>query len=280
MLDLTRPRVMGILNVTPDSFSDGGRFDDPGRAAEHAARMVDEGAALIDVGGESTRPGATPVPLEEELRRVLPVVSRLARELPVPLSVDTSQPAVMRAAVGAGASLVNDVRALSRPGALATAVELGVPVCLMHMQGEPASMQAAPSYPGGVLAAVRAFLAARVAECRAAGLAPGQLLLDPGFGFGKTLEHNLALLDGLGALAELGPPLLVGLSRKSMLAAILGPRRATAEARLHAGVAAAVVAVRHGARVVRTHDVAATVAALALCAALEDDNAGVADDGT
>ena len=262
---------MGILNVTPDSFSDGGRFSDPGRALEHALSMVAEGAALIDVGGESTRPGAVAVPREEELRRVVPVVAAVAAATAVPVSVDTSDPEVMRAAADAGAQLVNDVRALQRPGALAAVAERGLAACLMHMQGEPDTMQRAPRYPDGVLAAVRAFLAGRRDACLAAGIAAERLLLDPGFGFGKTLDDNLALLRGLPALAGLGLPLLVGLSRKSMIGAILGAPDAP---RLHGSVAAAVLAVNRGARVVRAHDVAATVEALAVCAALERGNAG------
>jgi len=265
-LDLTRPRVMGILNVTPDSFSDGGRYLDAGRALAHAERMVDEGAALIDIGGESTRPGADAVPLDEELRRVVPVIEKLAGRLTVPLSVDTSRPEVMRAAVAAGAALVNDVRALRLPGALAAAVELGAPVCLMHMQGEPRTMQGDPHYPGGVLPAVRAFLAGRVAVCMEAGMPRERLILDPGFGFGKTLEENLALLDGLAELATLGQPLLVGLSRKSMIGGILGADDAE---RLHGGVAAALIAAQRGARLVRVHDVAPTVAALRVFSAIE-----------
>jgi dihydropteroate synthase len=266
-LDLSRPRVMGVLNVTPDSFSDGGRHADPVRAVDHAHLLAAEGAALIDVGGESTRPGAEPVPLAEELRRVVPVVAAVAAAIDVPVSVDTSRPEVMREAAAAGAQLVNDVRALRRPDALETVAELGLAVCLMHMHGEPGSMQQAPpAYPGGVVAAVRDYLATRLADCVRAGIATERVLLDPGFGFGKTLDDNLALLAGLDRLAGLGRPLLVGISRKSMIGAILD---APVDRRLHGSVAAAVLAVVGGARLVRAHDVAATVDALAVCAAVE-----------
>ncbi len=245
---------MGILNVTPDSFSDGGRWASPEAALDRAVAMVEAGADLIDVGGESTRPGAAPVSLEEELARVVPVVAALARTLPVPISVDTSKPAVMRAAVAAGAGLINDIQALREPGALGVAAECGVPVCLMHMQGEPRTMQRAPSY-GDVVAEVSDFLAARVAACEAGGIPRQRLLLDPGFGFGKGLGHNLSLLAHLDAVAALGIPLLVGLSRKSMLGTLTG--RAVA-GRLPAGLTAAVLALERGARVLRVHDVAET----------------------
>jgi dihydropteroate synthase len=228
--------------------------------------MAAAGAALIDVGGESTRPGAHPVSLDEELRRVVPVVAAIAAATDVPISVDTSRPEVMRAAADAGAQLINDVRALQRPGAVAAVAGHGLAACLMHMRGEPGTMQQAPEYPGGVVAAVAEFLAARLAACSAAGVPGERLLLDPGFGFGKTLADNLALLAGLGDLARLGRPLLVGLSRKSMIGALLD---APVDRRLHGSVAAAVLAVSRGARLVRTHDVAATVAALTICAALE-----------
>jgi dihydropteroate synthase len=256
-----RPRVMGVLNVTPDSFSDGGAWRDPARAADHALAMVAAGADLIDVGGESTRPGASGVTVEEELDRVLPVIEALATTCPVPVSVDTSAPQVMRAAAGAGAQLVNDVRALQRPGALEAVAELGLAACLMHMRGEPGTMQTAPSYPRGVISEVHDFLAGRLAACAAAGIAEERLLVDPGFGFGKTLDDNLALLAGLGELHALQRPLLVGLSRKSMIGALLD---APPERRVHGSVAAALLAVERGARVVRVHDVAATVEALAV----------------
>jgi dihydropteroate synthase len=226
--------------------------------------MVEEGVDIIDVGGESTRPGAVAVPVDDELRRVVPVIAALARRFPVPISVDTSKPAVMRAAADAGAVLINDVRALMAPGALSTAAELGLPVCLMHMQGEPRTMQADPCY-GDVVADVRDFLAGRIAACTDAGIARERLLIDPGFGFGKRLSHNLALLARLSELVTLGPPLVAGLSRKSMLGAITG--RGVGE-RLAAGLAAAVIAARNGARILRVHDVAATVDALRVVAAV------------
>ncbi len=265
-LDLSVPRVMGVLNVTPDSFSDGGRFARLPLALERAREMVAEGAAIIDVGGESTRPGAPPVGVEEELRRVLPVVEALAAELPVPISVDTGTPKVIREAVAVGAGLVNDVRALRVPGALEAAAAAGVPVCLMHMQGEPGTMQASPRYDDVVGEVVR-FLEERVAACEAQGIPRSRILLDPGFGFGKTLEHNLRLLHRLDRVAAVGLPVLVGMSRKSMFGALLD---APVHRRLYGGLAAAVVAVMRGARVVRTHDVRATVEALAVVSAVMD----------
>ena len=265
-LDLSVPRVMGVLNVTPDSFSDGGRFARLPLALERAREMVAEGAAIIDVGGESARPGALPVGVEEELRRVLPVVEALAAELPVPISVDTGTPKVIREAVAVGAGLVNDVRALRVPGALEAAAAAGVPVCLMHMQGEPGTMQASPRYDDVVGEVVR-FLEERVAACEAQGIPRSRILLDPGFGFGKTLEHNLRLLHRLDRVAAVGLPVLVGMSRKSMFGALLD---APVHRRLYGGLAAAVVAVMRGARVVRTHDVRATVEALAVVSAVMD----------
>ena len=270
-LDLTRARVMGILNVTPDSFSDGGDFATREAALRHARQMVADGADLIDVGGESTRPGAPPVSVAEELDRVIPVIEALASELAVPVSVDTSKPEVMRAAVAAGAGLINDVAALRRPGALAAAAALGVPVCLMHMQGEPGTMQQDPAY-GDVVAEVAAFLAGRLAACEAAGIPRERLLVDPGFGFGKTLAHNLALLRGLPRLASLGVPVLAGLSRKSMIGALLGG--VPVGERLHGSVAAAVLAVERGAAIVRVHDVGPTVQALRIVAAVGGDAGG------
>ncbi|WP_222266526.1 dihydropteroate synthase [Modestobacter marinus] len=260
LLRTGRPLVCGILNVTPDSFSDGGRFLGVDRAVEHGLRLAAEGADLIDVGGESTRPGARPTTVAEELERVEPVVAALARRVSVPLSIDTSRPEVMRAAVAAGAGMVNDVRALRRPGALAAAAELGVPVCLMHMQGSPGSMQRAPRY-GDVVAEVRDFLAERLRACRRAGVLDEHLVVDPGFGFGKTLAHNRALLAGLRDLQALGVPVLVGLSRKSMVGQLTG--RAV-EDRLPGSLAAAVLAAQRGAAVLRVHDVAATRDALAV----------------
>jgi len=264
-LDLSRPRVMGVLNVTPDSFSDGGLFVARTAAVSQAMAMYQAGAALIDVGGESTRPGAAPVSVQQELDRVIPVVEALVSELPVPISVDTSKPEVMREAVRAGAGLLNDVCALTAPGALAAACEAAVPVCLMHMQGEPRSMQANPQY-SDVVADIKDYLAARIAACEAAGIPRERLLLDPGFGFGKTLSHNLSLLARLGELGELGLPLLVGLSRKSMFGALLDR---PVEQRLVPSVVAAVLAAQHGAAIIRAHDVAETMDALKLLMAVQ-----------
>lgn len=263
-LDLRYPRVMGVLNVTPDSFFDGGRYASLEAAIEHGLRMVSEGAALIDVGGESTRPGASAVGVAEELERVVPVIRALA-SADVILSVDTSQPEVMTAAAGAGAGFINDVRALTLPGALAAARASGCAVCLMHMQREPRSMQQSPHYTD-VVAEVRAFLQARVAACRAVGFDSGQIVIDPGFGFGKTFEHNLTLLRHLRELALPQVPLLAGLSRKALIGKLTG--RAAGE-RLYGSVALAVIAALNGARIIRAHDVAATVDALKVVAALE-----------
>lgn len=265
-LTLREPVVMGVLNVTPDSFSDGGRFTDPEAAIAEGVRLAAEGAALIDVGGESTRPGAEGVSVEAELARVVPVIRGLRAATRAILSVDTSKPQVMAAAAAAGAGLINDVRALRAPGALAAARASGCAVCLMHMQGEPRTMQQAPTYTD-VVAEVRAFLDERVAACRAAGFAPAQLLIDPGFGFGKTFAHNRALLRHLGELTRDDVPLLVGLSRKSLLGTLTG--RAASE-RVYGSVALAVIAALRGARVIRAHDVGATVDALKVTAALDE----------
>ncbi len=265
ILDLSRPAVMGILNVTPDSFSDGGRFSDLPRALDHALAMVEQGAALIDVGGESTRPGSAAVTTDEEISRVVPVIEHLAARLPVPVSVDTSKAEVMRAAVAAGAGMINDVYALRREGALATAASLAVPVCLMHMQGEPKTMQQQPEYLN-VVADVRTFLQQRVAQCVAAGVAPERIVIDPGFGFGKSIEHNLSLLKHLDQLKELGLPLLVGMSRKSMIGMVL---ELPVERRLIGSVAAALISAQKGAAIVRVHDVQETVEALRILAAVE-----------
>jgi dihydropteroate synthase len=264
LLDLGRPAVMGILNVTPDSFSDGGRFAEADAAVAAGERLAAEGAAIVDVGGESTRPGSLPVDEAEELRRVIPVIERLAERLAVPVSVDTRKPGVMRRALEAGASMVNDVGALRAPGALEAVAGSGAAVCLMHMRGDPGTMQDEPRYDD-VLGDVRAFLAARVAACEAAGIARRRLAIDPGFGFGKTLEHNLALLAGLPALAQEGLPVLVGVSRKRMVGAMTGRG---ADERLAGSLAAAVVAVERGAHIVRAHDVRETVDALAVVAAV------------
>lgn len=261
---------MGVINVTPDSFSDGGRFFDGEVAIAQGRAMVAAGADIIDVGGESTRPGAVPVDLQAELKRVIPVIEALARALPVPVSIDTSKPEVMRAAVRAGAGLINDVRALGSPGAVEAAAELGVPVCLVHMRGEPRTMQVAPHYRD-VVAEVRDFLARRVEACVRTGIPRSRLILDPGFGFGKTLEHNLALLAGLGDLQGLGLPILVGLSRKSMLGAITGREGG---GRLAASLAGALLAAERGASILRVHDVAETVDALKVLEAVRRKGRG------
>lgn len=266
-LDLSRPVVMGILNVTPDSFSDGGRYLARDAALRHAATMVAAGAAIIDIGAESTRPGAAAVSAQEELDRTMPVLEAIVAELDVVVSVDTSSPALMTAAAAAGAGLINDVRALQREGALAAAAATGLPVCLMHMQGEPATMQSQPAYRD-VLAEVDAFFADRIRACEAAGIARERLILDPGFGFGKQLTHNLQLLARLEQFAHFGRPVLVGLSRKSMLGALLDG--AAVDQRLFAGVAAATLAVMQGALVVRTHDVKAIWDAVRLASAVRE----------
>jgi len=254
-LDLTRPRIMGILNVTPDSFSDGGCFDNLDNALRHAERMVAQGADMLDIGGESTRPGAKPVSEQEEIERVVPVIEALASRIQAPISIDTSKPGVMRAAVAAGACLINDVNALRADGALAAAVETGVPVCLMHMQGKPRTMQQDPSYVD-VVTEVRDFLLARAQVCMAAGMARDDIWIDPGFGFGKTLQHNLDLLRHLPHLVETGFPVLVGISRKSMLGALTGR---DVDQRLAAGLAAALLALQRGALILRVHDVPETL---------------------
>lgn len=261
-LVLDRPRLCGIVNVTPDSFSDGGRFLDPERAVEHGRRLVEEGADLLDVGGESTRPGAGEVSVEEEIARVVPVIAALARSVPVPISIDTGKPEVMRAAVEAGAGLINDVHALRRDGALDAAAALGVPVCLMHMQGEPRTMQDDPRYDD-VVGEVHRFLAERLFACQMAGIDKKNILVDPGFGFGKTLEHNLELLRALGRFTELAP-VMAGLSRKGMIGALTGRERPAD--RVAGSIAAAVLAAGQGAAIVRVHDVAATRDALAVWA--------------
>ncbi|TQV74554.1 dihydropteroate synthase [Exilibacterium tricleocarpae] len=264
-LDLSQPTIMGVLNTTPDSFSDGGSLFERDRlslslALQKAQQMVLEGAAIIDVGGESTRPGAAAVSQEEELQRVVPVVEAIRREMDVIVSVDTSSPAVMTAAAAAGAGLINDVRALRREGALAAAVKTGLPVCLMHMQGEPGSMQDEPRYDD-VVTDVAGFLARRLADCERQGLPRQRILLDPGFGFGKTVAHNLALLKGLDKLAAMAQPLLVGLSRKSLIGKVLGRDLAD---RLPGSLALMLMAVQKGAHIVRVHDVAATADVLKL----------------
>ncbi len=271
-LDLSAPKVMGVLNLTPDSFSDGGHYSNPDAAVAQARTMISEGAAIIDVGGESSRPGAAAVSLDEELARVLPVIERLKRELDCVISIDTTKPAVMDAACEAGAELVNDITALRSPGAMETVQRHSAAACLMHMQGEPRTMQQAPQYQD-VIGEVVAFLGERVAACAAAGIARDRLLIDPGFGFGKALPHNLQMLAHLDAFLALGVPLLVGLSRKSLFGQLLGLPTAQ---RLAPSVAAAALAVRAGASIVRAHDVGATVAAVRLAAALREAAAATA----
>ena len=263
--DLSRSIIMGILNVTPDSFSDGGRFDRVELALDHALRMQAEGADIIDIGGESTRPGAAAVTPEEELERVMPVIRVLRQETDIPISIDTSKPEVMRAAVDAGADMINDVNALRAQDAVDTCAELDVPVCLMHMQGEPRTMQQDPRYDD-VVKDIANFLRQRSRVCVDAGIDSGKLILDPGFGFGKTLQHNLELLNRLESICALESPVLVGISRKSMLGAIIDK---PVTQRLHAGIAAAVIAYAKGARLFRVHDVEPTRDALALCDALQ-----------
>lgn len=261
---LDSPAVMGVLNVTPDSFSDGGRYSTVDVALRHAQQMAEQGAAIIDVGGESTRPGARAVNEQEELDRVLPVIEALRRIIDLPISIDTSKPGVMRAAVAAGASIINDVYALQADGALQAAVELQQPVCLMHMQGEPRTMQNEPQYDD-VVAEVTQFLRERVAQCVQAGLGEGLIIVDPGFGFGKRPAHNVELLAGLSRVTEIGVPVLVGLSRKSTLGKITGK---DVSQLMPASIAAAVLAVQQGAQIVRAHDVAETVDALRVAAAV------------
>lgn len=264
VLSLDRPLVMGIVNITPDSFSDGGAFLDPAAAIAHGRRLVEEGADLLDLGAESTRPGAAPVSAEEETARLLPVLDALA-DVPVPVSVDTMKPEVMRAAIAHGAGMVNDIAALRAPGAIEAVAPSDVAVCLMHMQGEPRTMQVNPTY-ADVVGEVREFLQARVDACVAGGIAADRIIVDPGFGFGKTVDHNLALLRRLEVFARMGAGVLAGWSRKSSLGRITG--RPAAE-RLVPSVTAAVLAVQRGATIVRVHDVAATRDALAVLAAVE-----------
>ena len=263
---LTRPLVMGILNVTPDSFSDGGRFFDPQHALAHARRMRDDGADLIDIGGESSRPGAYPVAEGDELARVMPLVEELAAE-GVAVAVDTRKPAVMRAVIAAGAAMINDIGALTAVGAMEVCAASNAGVCVMHMQGEPQTMQIAPVY-GDVVAEVRDFLVARASACESAGIASERIVIDPGFGFGKTLAHNLALLRSIGTLAATGYPVLAGLSRKASFGEITGRK---VDERLATSLAAALAAVARGAAIVRVHDVRETVDALKMWCAAEPD---------
>lgn len=265
IVTLDRCRVMGIVNVTPDSFSDGGVHFDADLAITHALRLAEEGADILDIGGESTRPGADEVPIEEELQRVVPVIDALAKQVSIPISIDTSKPEVMRAAVEAGAGMINDVHALRREGALDAAAQLRVPVVLMHMRGEPRTMQAAADYDD-VVGEVHRFLAERIFACEMAGIAKKNIVVDPGFGFGKTGAHNLQLLGQLQRFRELGVPVLAGLSRKQTIGELTG--REDPCARVHGSVAAHLIAAQRGAAIVRVHDVAATVDALKIWNAL------------
>jgi dihydropteroate synthase len=270
-LDLTAPVVMGVLNVTPDSFSDGGRFASPDAAIRRGLQMVEEGAGIVDVGGESTRPGAMDVTEQDEIGRVVPIIAGLRSRISVPISIDTSKPGVMRAAVAAGASMINDVRALTQSGALEAAAESAAAVCLMHMQGEPRSMQHHPTY-ANVVAEVRDYLDSRSRACVAGGIAADRIALDPGIGFGKRLEHNLDLLAHLPTLVGLGRPVLVGVSRKSMFQTLLNR---SVDQRLAGGLAVATAAVLAGARILRTHDIAETVDAVKVAAALRAAGYGI-----
>ncbi|AFI85673.1 dihydropteroate synthase [Methylophaga nitratireducenticrescens] len=260
-LDLSAPHVMGIVNVTPDSFSDGGRFFSADKALEQARKLVADGATIIDIGGESTRPGSDPVGVEEEIRRVVPSIEAIRSELDVVISIDTMKAEVMRAAVTAGASLINDVNALRGDGALQTAAELGVPVCLMHMQGSPQTMQQQPQY-ADVVSEVTEFLSERVAACEAAGISRSKIILDPGFGFGKNARHNLRLMKHLSVITESDLPVLVGVSRKSIIGAMLN---VSVEERLAGSLALASIAIWQGAKIIRSHDVRETVQAVRLC---------------
>ncbi len=264
-LDLARPKVMGIINVTPDSFSDGGDYSNTDLAVQHALKLVEEGADILDIGGESTRPNAVPVSMQQELDRVIPVIEALvARDICVPISIDTYKPNVMHAALKAGASIVNDVRALQEDGALAVVASYDVGVCLMHMQGMPQTMQDNPTY-SDVVTEVSDFLMSRASVCLDAGIQKNRIMLDPGFGFGKTREHNITLAKQLQRLAALDFPLLVGLSRKSVLGQVTGN---DVNARLYASIAAAVISTMKGAKILRVHDVKATVEALKVATAI------------
>lgn len=266
LLTLERPLVMGILNTTPDSFSDGGLFAQLDRATEHAMQMIAHGADIIDVGGESTRPGADEVSLSDEMARVIPVIQQIKQQSSVAISIDTSKTEVMRAAIDAGAVMVNDVNALRAEGAIDVCADSDVSVCLMHMQGEPRHMQKQPTY-AKVVADVRGFLEQRIEACVAKGISEDRIVIDPGFGFGKNLSHNLQLLKHLSEIVSLGRPVLVGLSRKSMLGQILD--EAPAGQRLYASIAAAVLSRANGARLFRVHDVGPTIDALKVCHAVE-----------
>jgi dihydropteroate synthase len=271
ILDLSLPQIMGVLNATPDSFSDGGQFSNRGAAINQAAKMLADGASIIDVGGESTRPGAKPVGLQQEMDRVIPIIERLSTSLDVCISVDTSSPEVMLAAKKAGAHMLNDVRALTRKGALQAAFATELPVCLMHMQGEPATMQSDPQY-SQVVNDVYGYLANRIDDCCNFGIPKSKLLVDPGFGFGKSVAHNYQLLRQLERLLDLGVPVLAGLSRKSMIGAVLADRQGVDRDvgdRVFGSVSGAVIAAMNGARIIRVHDVKETADAMrVLCAAM------------
>lgn len=264
-IDFSRINIMGVLNVTPDSFSDGGRFIESAAAIEHAKQLIEQGADILDIGGESTRPGAAPVSASEEIERTIPVIEAIRRFSDIPISIDTSKPEVMTAATAAGVDMINDVWALRQPGAMQAAAASGLPICLMHMLGEPGSMQNDPHYDD-VVNEVRQFLQQRCEIAIAAGIFADRLLIDPGFGFGKTLQHNLQLLDNLASFKQSGYPLLVGISRKSMLGLILDK---PVDQRLYGSIAAAVIAALAGADIIRVHDVAETRDALALVNALK-----------
>ena len=264
-LNLNRPHVMGIVNVTPDSFSDGGKFAQANLAVEYALSLIEQGADILDVGGESTRPNAAPVNLQEELDRVIPVIEDLVKQINIPLSIDTYKPQVMQAAIAAGASIVNDVRALQENGAVEVLTASNAGMCLMHMQGTPQTMQINPQY-NDVVAEVKAFLQQRLEVCEQAGIVKNRILLDPGFGFGKTRVHNITLIQHLASFASLGQPLLVGLSRKSVLGQVTGN---DVDARLYASVAASVISAMVGAKIMRVHDVKATVEALKVVTAIQ-----------
>ena len=270
-LDLSAPIVMGILNVTPDSFSDGGRFLAPDKAIRQALDMQQQGASIIDVGGESTRPGASAVSADEECQRVIPVIEAIRNVSDVIISVDTSKPQVMRAAAAAGANMINDVRALQEPGALTVAAELDMPVCLMHMQGTPRNMQCLPQYHN-VVEEVKAFLQQRIVQATAAGIRSDKIIIDPGFGFGKTLAHNIKLFKSINSFVELGMPVLVGVSRKRMIGSLLN--NAPVEQRINGSVALAALAGYMGALILRVHDVKPTVDALRVASAIAQKEAG------
>lgn len=265
ILDLTAPKIMGILNITPDSYYAEGRYVDPVLACDRALQMIEEGAAIIDIGGESTRPGATPIDAAEELRRVIPVIEKIRLQTNHPISIDTSSALVMQKALEAGVNLINDVRALTQPNAIEVVASYSdLPICLMHMQGEPGTMQQAPHYED-VVSNVKDFLAQRMDVCITAGIAKDRIIIDPGFGFGKTAQHNLHLLQALSELEVLEAPILVGLSRKAMIGALLG---LSVTERLPASLALAVMAVMHGAKLVRVHDVKPTIEAIAMVNAM------------